>query len=250
VDKRNKPLVSVIIPVYNCQRYLAEAIESVLAQKYNPLEIIIVDDGSTDGTAELIKNLGADIRYVYQKNKGPATARNRGLAISLGDVVAFLDADDYWPVDKLEIQMKHMENNPEIDVVLGRIQCVGSFTDYEKKIRFENTDNTMINVNLGAGIFKKSVFGRIGPFDETLRHYEDHDWFLRAREQGVRMVILKATTLYYRFHEHNMSRSNYTTKPNIIPILKRSIDRRRKQNRGSVSSLPKFFDFDEHNILP
>jgi glycosyltransferase involved in cell wall biosynthesis len=241
--------VSVIVPVYNCERYMAEAIGSVIGQAYRPIEVIVVDDGSTDGTAALVKSLDVTIRYIYQRNRGPAAARNRGLAMARGDVIAFLDADDYWPTNKLEIQLKYLKENPGIEVVMGRIQCIGMFTEAESKIRFEGPDNTIVSVNLGSGIFRKSVFDKVGVFDESLRYFEDHDWFLRAREEGISMAILKATTLYYRLHENNTSRTKRITEPNMIHVLKKSIDRRRKQNRGVASILPEFFDFDERKAF-
>ncbi len=116
------PLVSVIIPAYNAAQFLREAVASVRAQGYSPIEIVIVDDGSTDNTAETIRSLGEGIRYVRQANAGPAAARNRGLAEARGEWVAFLDGDDLWPADKLRVQAARLEADPSLDVVLGRVQ--------------------------------------------------------------------------------------------------------------------------------
>jgi glycosyltransferase involved in cell wall biosynthesis len=244
----NQFFVSVIIPVYNGEAFLAESVASIRRQDYQPLEIIIVDDGSTDGTAALVASLGEDIRYVYQCNRGPAAARNTGLAMARGEVITFLDADDYWPPSKLQIQLARLNDDPKIEAVLGRVQYTGLFTAAERKIRFEGPDNTLISVHLGSGVFRKSVFDKVGVFDETLRYYEDHDWFLRVREQGISMIIIEETTLHYRLHEHNMSRHKDITEFNIVKVLKKSLDRRRQQNNGLVPSLPKFFDFDEVKV--
>jgi glycosyltransferase involved in cell wall biosynthesis len=241
----DEPLVSVVIPTYNCERFIAEAVESVRRQEYEPSEIIIVDDGSTDGTLSCVKGLGEDIRYVYQANKGPAAARNRGITMSRGEVIAFLDADDYWPANKLKIQMERMNGNPEIEVVLGRIKCTGLLTEEDRKIRFESADNTMISICLGSGVFRKSVFDRVGLFDESLRHYEDHDWFLRAREKYISMIILSDVTLYNRRNEYSMSQRKTRNDPSMIQILKKSLDRRRQQEKGPVELSSDFFDFDE-----
>jgi|MudIll2142460700_1097286.scaffolds.fasta_scaffold10991_3 glycosyltransferase involved in cell wall biosynthesis len=239
------PFVSVIIPAYNCERFIAEAVESVRRQDHRPIEIIVVDDGSTDGTSAHVKNLGKDIRYVHQSNRGPAAARNRGIEMAKGEVFAFLDADDYWPENKLEIQLAHLRKYPRIEVVLGRIQFTGSLTEADMKIRFEGPDNTMVNINLGSGIFKRAVFEKVGIFDESLRHFEDHDWFLRAREKDVSMVILENITLYYRRHENSMSSRKSEDDPTMIQILKKSLDRRRQDNKGLAELLPRFFDFDD-----
>ncbi|MBS1114182.1 MAG: glycosyltransferase [Nitrospirae bacterium] len=239
------PFVSVIIPAYNCERFIAEAVESVRRQDHRPIEIIVVDDGSTDGTSAHVKNLGKDIRYVHQSNRGPAAARNRGIEMAKGEVFTFLDADDYWPENKLEIQLAHLRKYPRIEVVLGRIQFTGSLTEADMKIRFEGPDNTMVNINLGSGIFKRAVFEKVGIFDESLRHFEDHDWFLRAREKDVSMVILENITLYYRRHENSMSSRKSEDDPTMIQILKKSLDRRRQDNKGLAELLPRFFDFDD-----
>jgi len=100
------------------------------------------------------------------------------------------------------------------------------------------------DINLGSGIFRISVFNEVGLFDESLRHYEDHDWFLRARENGVSMIILKDITLHYRRNDYSMSRRKSKNDPSMIKILKKSLDRRR-QNNGVVDLLPNFFDFDD-----
>ena len=245
--KKTRLLVSVIIPAYNCERFIAEAVESIRQQNYEPIEIIIIDDGSTDGTLACLKSLGEDIRYVYQSNMGPAAARNRGIAMARGEVIAFLDADDYWPANKLKVQLARMNRDPEIEVVLGRIQCTGVLTEADRKIRFEGPDNTMISICLGSGVFRRSVFNKVGVFDESLRHYEDHDWFLRAREKGVSMIILKDITLHNRRNEYSMSRRKNKNDPSMIHILKKSLDRRR-QNKGLVELLPNFFDYDDGKV--
>ncbi len=133
-------------------------------------------------------------------------------------------------------------------MILGRVQCKGLLTAVEEKIRFEDSDNTMINVNLGSGLFKKSVFEKVGYFDETLRYCEDHDWFLRAREHSISMIILKQVTLYYRIHGNSMSWKKQKTDPTMMQILKMSLERRRKQHNGSAPPLKKFFDYDEGRV--
>jgi len=239
------PLVSVIIPAYNAQAFLSEAIESLQEQDYNPLEIIVVDDGSTDRTAEIIARMGDSIRYSYQYNSGPAAARNKGLTMAHGEIIAFLDSDDLWPGDKLHTQVRWLVNNPKIDVVMGRVQYVGLFTPRELKIPFEGSDKTLVNTYLGCCVFRREVFDKVGIFDETLRYSEDHDWFLRAREQGISITIIDKVALYYRLHEQNMTRIKDTNGFQLAKILKKSLDRRRSQNNGQVQLLPKLSDCDK-----
>src|SRR5437667_12630279 len=112
------PLVSVVIPCYNGERYLAEAIESVLAQRYEPLEIIVVDDGSTDRSAEVARHFGDAVQYVCQPHAGAAAARNRGVGLATGDLIAFLDADDVWTEGRLARQVQVLEADPSVGMVM------------------------------------------------------------------------------------------------------------------------------------
>jgi glycosyltransferase involved in cell wall biosynthesis len=226
------PLVSVIIPVFNGERFLREAVESVLAQQYSSLEIIVVDDGSTDGTANVARSLPETVRYFYQTNQGPAAARNRGIEQAQGSLIAFADADDLWPADKLELQLPYLIKEPAVDIVLGRIQQV-------LLSEAQEIAEPAFSVNLGSAIIRKSVFERVGLFDETMRYSEDVDWFMRARESGAEIVTIDAVTLLYRQHEENMTRGKSTSELNVLKALKKSLDRRRERT-GSASALPSF----------
>jgi glycosyltransferase involved in cell wall biosynthesis len=226
------PLVSVIIPVFNGERFLREAVESVLAQQYSSIEIIVVDDGSTDGTANVAQSLPETVRYFYQTNQGPAAARNRGIEQAQGSLIAFADADDLWPADKLELQLPYLIKESAVDIVLGRIQQV--FLSEAQEIA-----EPAFSVNLGSAIIRKSVFERVGLFDETMRYSEDVDWFMRARESGAEIVTIDAVTLLYRQHEENMTRGKSTSELNVLKALKKSLDRRRERT-GSASALPSF----------
>src|SRR5262245_10328005 len=115
-------LISCIVPVFNGERYLRESLDSILAQTYSPLEIIVVDDGSQDSTPEVVASYGSQILYFRQENAGPAVARNRGLELSQGEFIAFIDADDYWHQEKLMCQMSLLEARPEVGFCLTHLQ--------------------------------------------------------------------------------------------------------------------------------
>jgi glycosyltransferase involved in cell wall biosynthesis len=240
------PLISVIIPIYNGAKFIAEAVESIRRQDYAPMEIVIIDDGSTDETGQIVASLGNDIRYYYQRNTGPAAARNRGLAIARGELIGFLDSDDLWPQHKLQVQIPRLATDPNIDVVLGRIECIR----LPGAAEFDGHDDadTFVDVHLGSGIFRKSVFDKVGVFDEMLSFSEDRDWFLRAMEQGITIAVIEHTTLYYRLHSDNMTRDKNIIDFQFIKVLKKSLDRRRRQNNGLVWPLPKLSSFDETKI--
>ena len=225
------PVVSVVIPVFNGEAFLREAVQSVLDQKYSPLEIIIVDDGSTDGTERVARSFREVVRYLHQSNQGPAAARNRGIEHAQGSLIAFADADDLWPEGKLHVQLPYLIRDAAIEIVMGRIQQV--------RLSGEEFAEPAFSVNLGSAVIRKSVFERVGLFDETMRYSEDVDWFMRAREGGFAIMTIDAVTLLYRQHEQNMTRGKSTSELNVLKALKRSLDRRR-DGSGSAAALPAF----------
>jgi glycosyltransferase involved in cell wall biosynthesis len=231
-------LLSVIIPVFNGERFLREAVQSALKQKYSPVEIIIVDDGSTDGTRTVARSLPETVRYLHQTNKGPAAARNRGIEHAQGSLIAFLDADDLWSSVKLELQVPYLIRDPMIEIVMGRIQVLLLET-VNGQTKERELDDPVFSANLGSAVIRKSVFERVGLFDETMRYSEDVDWFMRAREAGVEIRTIEAVTLLYRQHEENMTRGKNPSELSILKTLKRSLDRRR-QSTGFASGLPTF----------
>ncbi len=235
------PLVSAIIPVYNGERFLPDAVETILQQKYRPLEIIIVDDGSTDGTAELVKNFGRQVRYIYQSNKGPAAARNTGITVARGQFLAFLDSDDLWPSHKFSEQIPYLTDDPNLEVIMGYTKCYGTLSATESELK--DSEDSLLSVQLGSAVFRKSVFEKVGFFDEELRYSEDHDWFLRAREKKISMLILEEVMLYHRRHEHNTTHSPNARGYKLTKVLKKSLDRRRQQTDGNPNSLPKLSDY-------
>lgn len=232
--------VSVIIPVYNGEAFLEEAIQSIQQQNYQSLEIIIVDDGSTDRTAAIAASYSKQIRYIFQPNCGPAAARNKGLEVAHGNVIAFLDVDDLWTPNKLKLQLSYLSRDPS-EVVLGRVQVETLDNEPEFKA---NTDSMLAFV-VGCGLFRKSVFERIGYFDVSLRYGEDIDWFLRAREQNIVITVLPQVTLLHRKHRNNMTRKQNIHDLNIITVLRKSLDRRRRSEQNSVVSLPSLIYINE-----
>lgn len=242
--------VSVIIPVYNGEAFFAEAVESVRQLNYHPLEIIIVDDGSTDGTAVIAKSFQGDVRYISQPNKGPSAARNAGLKMARGNVIAFLDADDLWPKNKLEIQLACLAANPSVEIVQGRLQYMRLLDCAAERPLFEDFAEPCVSFSLGSAIFRRPVFDRIGLFDERLRYSEDVDWFMRARENGVTVVVLEQVTLFCRRHQRNTTYRKNLQETGFIKALKNSLDRRRQQSNGSAAPLPELSYLDEPTGKP
>lgn len=239
------PRVSVIIPVYNGAPFLAEAIASVRAQNYPSLEILVVDDGSTDETAEVAASFGSQVRYFFQENRGPAAARNRGIKEASGDVMAFLDADDLWTPNRLEPLLTVLQIHPEVDIVMGHSRSFDNGQPVPLATRLDLASDSQPEIRppflaflIGSALGRRSLFEHIGGFDEALPFCEDIDWFMRAREEGVRIQVLKLVTLLYRVHTDSFT---YSVKARadygMAQVFRRSIERRRKAGSGSVREL-------------
>jgi glycosyltransferase involved in cell wall biosynthesis len=243
----NLPPYSVIIPAYNAVTYLAEAVANIRSQPHSPAEIIIVDDGSSDGTASLAQSLGPDIRYFHQTNQGPAAARNLGISHARHDILAFIDADDLWPDHKIERQLGHLAAHPELEMVLGLHQTFRHVADpldpaAPARPRF---DPPVFIYLVGCGIYRRSVFTHVGLFDVTLRYGEDTDWFSRSWEKNTPMHILFEPMLHYRRHPGGMTHGRNAIANGFMRVIKKSIDRRRLQNdepgTAGARSFPWFF---------
>ena len=223
------PMVSVIMPVFNGERYLAEAIESVLAQGYQPLELIVVDDGSTDGSGSIASSFGGEVRYTYQRNQGPAIARNTGLELAQGEIIGFLDADDRWPSGRLDLQLACLVGDPSVEVVMGHAQYLRQRPAPGDSPETEELSDPLFLFNLSATILRKSVFDTVGRFDPELYYCDDYDWFFRAQERGVRLVTLSQVTLHYRRHEGNITNDRDRGNSYFMRTLKKRLDRQRQQ---------------------
>jgi glycosyltransferase involved in cell wall biosynthesis len=239
------PLISVIVPAYQAARTLKDALSSVFSQGYTPLEILVIDDGSTDETAALAARFGPPVVCLRQENAGPAAARNCGLRAARGELIAFLDADDLWPPNKLAVQVARLLEDPELDVVQGRIAYLGFAAP---AIALE-AEGTVPGVHLGGALFRRRVFTRVGLFDPALRRGEDQDFFLRAREAGVKLTILDCVTLLYRHRQGSITDGNQLARE-LPGLLKRSLERRRQQTSGGAAApLPSWSDSDEAKLV-
>ncbi len=206
-----RPIVSVVIPTYNYAEFLPKAIESVLGQ--DDIQVIIVDDGSTDNTKEIVRTFGPGIEYIQQTSQGPSAARNRGIAASKGEFVAFLDADDYWLPGKLDQQVDLLNSRPDIAgchtaFVVSvqsknkkqRVGCYWNQSGYHPSFRELLRDNC---VNMSTMVIRREVFSRIGVFDETLRTSEDWNFWLRVVLGGCRLYYLREPLVATRHHQTN-----------------------------------------------
>ena len=215
------PLVSAIIPVYNGGRFLATALESVLAQDYAPFEIVVCDDGSTDGTPELLASYPT-LTVVRQENRGAAAARNAAVATSAGELVAFFDADDEWPANRLTLQARYLLEHPEAGCVLGRQEWLNPPPWLTRDARFGDLDG----IPLLSAMIRRSVFDELGGFDSTFRVAEDTDLLIRMRERGIEIAILPEIILYRRFHGANLT-AERSSPSALVRSLRQKLERER-----------------------
>lgn len=214
--------VSVIIPVHNCAKFLASAIDSALSQTAAPYEIIVVDDGSTDGSGEIAARYGAKVKLVRQENSGPAKARNCGVAKAAGAVLAFLDADDLWHPQKLERQINALATS---DLVFCTITKFFS-DDCPPEMRGNSSERDQQGFLPSALVCRASTFDQVGPFDESLKSGEFVDWLARARTQDFTEKHLENRLVKRRIHGGNMTR-DANLMQEYLKVIRRNIERRK-----------------------
>ncbi len=227
------PLISCVVPTYNSERYLKEALESIFAQTYRPFEIIIADDGSTDNTESLAISYGDQIRFVKQKTSGPAATRNLGLNVARGEFVAFLDADDLWHPEKLFRQMSFFRKLPEPDLCLTHAQLFWTHTLREEKIQYRDHPRSqpIPGYSTTTLLVRRNIFDRIGLFNTQYWFGDATDWLSRAIEQELIIEVLPDVLTYHRMHESNLTRRrSESSRGEFLNIVKASLDRRRKQS--------------------
>ena len=225
------PLISCIMPVFNGERYLGEALDSFLGQTYRPLEVIVVDDGSTDGTAGVVARYGERIAYLFQPNAGPAAARNLGLGAARGEFVAFLDADDLWHPEKLARQMARFRARPELDMSVTGVQNFWAPEVIEDDQRYRDPRNRppWPGYVCPTLLARREAFEVVGPFNSSLRLSSDDEWFIRAAEHGQVRELLPQVLVRRRYHRSNLTlrlaNDDFTTR---LQFVKESLDRRRR----------------------
>jgi glycosyltransferase involved in cell wall biosynthesis len=222
-------VISCIVPVFNGEKYLAGALDSILEQTYRPLEVIVIDDGSTDGTAAVTARYGDRIRYVRQNKAGAPMARNLGLSMARGEFVGFLDADDLWHLKKLERQIECLAARPEIDLCVTHVQnfWIPELNQEAERFRDHRLTRPVPGYVTQTLLARRALFDRVGPFNTSIQHGDAQDWFLRAAEKDAVMKLLSDVLVYRRLHRNNFSRQIGPTLNDHLRIVKASLDRRR-----------------------
>lgn len=231
--------VSVVIPTYNCSKFITEAIDSVLNQTYKDLEIIVVDDGSTDKTKEVLKAFidRKSIYYVYQENKGPGAARNTGIKAAQGEYIAFLDADDQWFRDKLRLQLEYLgKNSQNAFIYTDLMEMHNDQIIYRSRLKeggYKHVAEGWIYDNLlkesfvfaQTVIVKREILNEVGMFDEGLRIAEDRDLWLRVGEK-YQIGFMDEVLTIRRKHDSNLTNKTELYISSQIKMFEKHLKRR------------------------
>ena len=224
-------LISVIVPTYNSANYLSECIDSILGQSYDKLEIIVVDDGSTDNTKELKLYDNDRVKYYYQEHQGISYALNYAINLSKGDYISFLDADDLWHLNKLKIQLDVLLNNSNIDMVFGHIKQFISPEISDEEIK----DTTSIDLKTPGYsrdtlFIRKKTFMEVGLFSKEFATGEFIEWYVRAQEIGLKSHLVQNILSSRRIHKNNTTRNRDQLGYDYARLLKNVIDRKRSKS--------------------
>jgi glycosyltransferase involved in cell wall biosynthesis len=218
-------LVSVVMPAFDEEAFIAEALRSVLEQTYQPVETIVVDDGSSDRTADIATEYG--VRVVRRPHLGQAAARNAGLAVARGEYWAVFDADDVMPSDRLTHQVAYLEAHPEVGLVLGLAEAFVSPGEPRPPHFKPIWDDGPYRGHWGTMLARGSVKDLVGQFNEALALGEDVEWMGRATDAGVRAGHVDHLCLRYRIHRGNTSSDTRANQLATLSVLRASVRRRR-----------------------
>jgi glycosyltransferase involved in cell wall biosynthesis len=227
LNSNDPPMVSIILPVYNGARFLAESLESAVAQTYPHFEIVVMDDGSIDDSAAIAQSFPR-VRYWYQENAGIAAARNAAMKHAAGELIAFLDHDDLWAANKLELQVKYLQAHPEVGLVLANERLFfsnGYTSPFWLNHQLMQSDH--LGLVPGTWLLRKSVFEQVGPLNPRFRISDDVDWFMRFLDLGFQYGVVEETLLFKRMHGENASFQIHAAMQEILAAFRASIHRRR-----------------------
>ena len=239
-----KGLISVIMPCYNAEKYLDESINCVLKQTYSNVELIIIDDGSTDSSIKILESWQDKIKTIYQTNQGPGPARNRGIEMASGEYIAFLDSDDYWELDCLEVLHKALTDSDNAALSYCGWQNVGAAPnrcfpyippDYELEDKAERFLRSAAPWPIHGALIRHEILKEVGGFDEQWATCMDYDLWLRI---GIKWPIVRAEKVlaYYRHHSTGQITSKQWRQAKNVLLVKENFIR---NHASLVKHIPK-----------
>ncbi len=224
-----EPTVGVVIPAWNAERWLGQALDSVLGQERMPEDVLVIDDGSADATGDVARRYPTPVRVISQANAGIGAARNRGVEQVSGDLVAFLDADDLMTPASIACRMRVLASRPEIDLVFGAVRRFAEIVDGEPAALNEPQPAHLP----GSMLVRRTALAAVGPFPVQARVAEGLDWLLRARELPLGEVTVPEQVVWRRVHGENNSLRHRKQIGEFAHALKASLDRRRAAGQSA-----------------
>ena len=222
--------VSVIIVVKNGERYLSTAIESAIAQTYPIKEIIVIDGQSSDNTRKIARSF-SQVRYIWQNNLGLANARNLGIEVAEGELIAFLDYDDLWQSNKLQRQVDYFIKEPALKYTIALVKSfLESGCSLRPEFKKQDFEQIKIGYTPSSLVVKKSLFNEIGFFNPDFAIGCDSEWFSRAKDCQISMKIIPEVLQYKRIHNLNLSANIKNYRAEMLTIIKQSLKRKRELN--------------------
>jgi glycosyltransferase involved in cell wall biosynthesis len=219
------PLISCIVPTHNGARYLGQTLDSLVAQTWRPLEILVVDDGSTDESAAIAAAFGAPVRVTTLAAGNPVVARNHGIRSARGEFLSFLDHDDLCNPEKLALQMAAFEADPALDVCVGMVQRFHQPTERHPRLPVGAPVPGYLTITMLA---RRRAFERTGLLDPSCFYSDSAEWFLRAHERGIAVRLLDATLVYHRDHAGSRSVTHgEEARRDFLRLIKSKLDRER-----------------------
>jgi glycosyltransferase involved in cell wall biosynthesis len=229
-----QPGISVIIPVYNGRKYLHEAISSVFRQDHAPREVVMVDDASSDHSDMVAAEFGAAVRVIKQEHRGVGAARNDGVRHATGELLAFLDCDDYWAPTKLARQIACFEAKPRLDIVFTHILNFHS-PDLSERERQQIScqREPLPGIASTTMLIRRAAFERIGPFSEEVHMGEMVPMLAKAQDFGLEIEMIPEVLAYRRLHLANLSRVSKANRTDYVRMLKQVIQRRNSRESAA-----------------
>lgn len=224
--------ITCIIPVYNGERFVEESLASVFSQTLQPSEILVVDDGSTDGTRDILKKFGDRIKVIHQENAGPAAARSRGFKASTTEFIAFQDCDDVWVPEKLALQMERLQANPEAQLCTSMIQNFWEAEQAEEAEKLRDTAHAEPRLASWQGVLaRRGVFELVGGMDAGVPENDAREWLHRARILNIPIEHVDQVLVQRRVHSNNWSRRRAGMESALLlRLAERAVARRRAAN--------------------
>jgi glycosyltransferase involved in cell wall biosynthesis len=216
-------LISIIVPVYNGEKYIAETLTSILSQDYTPIELIVVNDGSTDKSDEIIRSY-KDVKYFCQENRGVPSARNFGIKQSNGEFIAFSDQDDLWNPGKLTDQVNYLVENPVCEYVVSKRKIyMEPGIQRPSWLKKELLDSEDVDYSPSSLLARASLFQKIGFFNADFENASDVDWFFKAKNAGIQKGIIDKVLYLKRVHEDNQSNRVQALHREYLQLIRQSI---------------------------